>query len=188
MADIHWASARCQKCPKILHTWTNIVLTTTVQNQHLHHQVRRLIFTKIKSLKSWLIGKHPDAGRDWGQEGKGTTEDEMAGWHHRLNGNEFEWTPMSWWWTGRPGVLWFMGSQRVGHDWMAELNWTELKVPLLKPHRKRKAETELRSRPPWPQEPCDFYNQWPTVPSMENISTAGGKHRDPLLLRWPTRE
>ena len=33
----------------------------------------------------------------------------------------------SWWWTGRPGVLWFMGSQRVGHDWATELNWTELK-------------------------------------------------------------
>ena len=43
--------------------------------------------------KSWLIGKDSDAGRDWGQEGKGTTEDEMAGWHHRLNGHEFEWTP-----------------------------------------------------------------------------------------------
>ena len=43
--------------------------------------------------KSWLIGKDPDAGRDWGQEEKGTTEDEMAGWHHRLNGHEFEWTP-----------------------------------------------------------------------------------------------
>ena len=41
--------------------------------------------------KSWLIGKDPDAGRDWGQEEKGTTEDEMAGWHHRLNGHEFEW-------------------------------------------------------------------------------------------------
>ena len=40
--------------------------------------------------KSWLIGKHPDAGRDWGQEEKGTTEDEMAGWHHRLDGHEFE--------------------------------------------------------------------------------------------------
>ena len=39
--------------------------------------------------KSWLIGKDPDAGRDWGQE-KGTTEDEMAGWHHRLDGGEFE--------------------------------------------------------------------------------------------------
>ena len=42
--------------------------------------------------KSWLIGKDPDAGRDWGQEEKGTTEDEMAGWHHRLDGHEFEWT------------------------------------------------------------------------------------------------
>ena len=37
-----------------------------------------------------LIGKDPDAGRDWGQEEKGTTEDERAGWHHRLNGHEFE--------------------------------------------------------------------------------------------------
>ena len=41
-------------------------------------------------VKSWLIGKHPDAGRDWGQEGKGMTEDEMAGWHYRLDGHEFE--------------------------------------------------------------------------------------------------
>ena len=39
--------------------------------------------------KSWLIGKDPDAGRDWGQEEKGTTEDEMAGWHHWLDGHEF---------------------------------------------------------------------------------------------------
>ena len=43
--------------------------------------------------KSWLIGKDSDAGRDWGQEEKGTTEDEMAGWLHRLDGHEFEWTP-----------------------------------------------------------------------------------------------
>ena len=40
--------------------------------------------------KSFLIGKDPDAGRDWGQEKKGTTEDEMTGWHHQLNGHEFE--------------------------------------------------------------------------------------------------
>ena len=40
--------------------------------------------------KSWLIGKDPDAGRDWGQEKKGTTEDEMAGWHHQLDKHEFE--------------------------------------------------------------------------------------------------
>ena len=43
--------------------------------------------------KSWLIGKDSDAGRDWEQKEKGTTEDEMAGWHHRLNGRESEWTP-----------------------------------------------------------------------------------------------
>ena len=40
-------------------------------------------------VKSWLIGKNPDAERDWGQEEKGMTENEMAGWHHRLNGHEF---------------------------------------------------------------------------------------------------
>jgi len=43
----------------------------------------------LPHAKNWLIGKDPDSGRDWGQEEKGTTEDEMAGWHHRLNGYEF---------------------------------------------------------------------------------------------------
>ena len=41
------------------------------------------------AVKSWLIGKDSDGGRDWGQEEKGTTEDEMTGWYHRLNGHEF---------------------------------------------------------------------------------------------------
>jgi len=41
-------------------------------------------------VKSWLTGKDPDAGKDWGQEEKGTTEDEMVGWHHRLDGHDFE--------------------------------------------------------------------------------------------------
>ena len=76
-------------------------------------------------IKSWLIGKDSDAGRDWGQEEKGTTEDEMAGWHHWLDGPECEWSG-SQWWTGRPGVLRFMGSQRVGHYWATELNWTDI--------------------------------------------------------------
>ena len=66
-----------------------------------------------------------DAGRDWGQEEKGTTEDEMAGWHHRLDGHEFEWTLGVGDGPGRPGVLQFMGSQRVGHNWVTEMNWTE---------------------------------------------------------------
>ena len=62
-----------------------------------------------------------DAGRDWGQEEKGTTEDEMAGWHHWLNGHESEWTPGVGDGQG-PGVLQFMGSQRVGLNWATELN------------------------------------------------------------------
>ena len=44
-------------------------------------------------LKIWLFGKEPDDGKDWRQEEKGTTEDEMAGWHHQLDGRESEWTP-----------------------------------------------------------------------------------------------
>ena len=74
-------------------------------------------------VKNWLIGKDPDAGKDWGQEEKGTTEDEMIGWHHQLNG--WVWASFgSWWWTGRPGVLLSMGSQRVEQNWATELNWT----------------------------------------------------------------
>ena len=75
-------------------------------------------------VKSWLIGKDSDAGRDWGQEEKGTTEDEMAGWHHWLDGREFEWTGVC---DGQAGLAcWSSWGQRVGHDWATELNWTEL--------------------------------------------------------------
>ena len=55
--------------------------------------------------KSWLIGKDPDAEKDWRREEKGMTEDEMVGGHHRLNGHEFWVNSGSWWWTGRPGGL-----------------------------------------------------------------------------------
>ena len=73
-------------------------------------------------VKNWLIRKDPDAGKDWKWEEKGTTENEMVRWHHRLNGH---WVNSgSWWWTGRTGVLWSMQSQRVGHNWVTELNWT----------------------------------------------------------------
>ena len=70
--------------------------------------------------KSWLIWKDPDAGRDWRREEKGMTEDQMVGWHHRLNGHGLG-ELQSWWWTGRPGVLQFMVSQRVGHDWTEQI-------------------------------------------------------------------
>ena len=51
------------------------------------------LMLRVDSLEKTLMlltGKDPDAGRDWGQEEKGMTEDEMAGWHHQLNGHEFE--------------------------------------------------------------------------------------------------
>ena len=77
----------------------------------------------LPHAKSWLIRKDSDAGRDWGQEEKGTTEDETAS----LTPWTWVWVNSgSWWWTVRPGVLPFMGSQRVGHDWVTELNWTDL--------------------------------------------------------------
>ena len=47
----------------------------------------------LPDVKNWLAGKDPDAGKDWGQEEKGMTEDEMVGWHHWLNGHEFEQAP-----------------------------------------------------------------------------------------------
>ena len=72
-----------------------------------------------------LMGTLTHWERPWcleglGAGGEGDDKDEMAGWHHRLN----VWVNSGrWWWTGKPGVLRFMGSQRVGHDWVTELNW-----------------------------------------------------------------
>ena len=75
-------------------------------------------------VKSWLIGKDPNAGRDWGQEEKRTTEDEMAGWHHWLDGCESEWTL---------GVGGGQGGLACCDSWgckesdtTEQLNWTEL--------------------------------------------------------------
>ena len=72
-------------------------------------------------VKNWLIGKDPDAGKDWRRKKKGTKEDEMIGWHHGL------WTwvwasSRSWCWTRKPGLLQSKGLQMVGHDWVTELN------------------------------------------------------------------
>ena len=74
--------------------------------------------------KSWLIRKVPDAGKDWRQEEKGTTADEMVGWHHWLNGHEFEQAPGVGDRQRRLGCCSPYGLQRVGHDWVTELNWT----------------------------------------------------------------
>ena len=87
--------------------------------------------------KSWLIGKDSDAGRDWGQEEKGMTEDEMAGWHHWLDGRESEWTPGVG--DGQGGLACCDPWGRKESDMTEWLNWTEwTNIPLLprkeKPH------------------------------------------------------
>ena len=79
----------------------------------------------LPHAKNWLIGKDSDAGRDRRQEGEGDVRG-WDGWMASWTRWTWVWVnPGSWWWTGRPGVLQFMGSQRVGHDWVTELNWTD---------------------------------------------------------------
>ena len=68
--------------------------------------------------KGQLTGKDPNAGKDQRQK-KGTTEDEMVGWHHQLNGRDFEQTGGQWW-TEELGMLQSMGSQNTGHDLATE--------------------------------------------------------------------
>jgi len=76
-------------------------------------------------VKNWLIWKDPDAGKDWRQEEKGMTEDEMVGWHYRLWGTWVWASSRNWWWTGKPGLLQSMGSQIVEYYWAIEPNRTE---------------------------------------------------------------
>ena len=72
--------------------------------------------------KSWLIWKDPDAGKDWRQEEKGTTEDEMVGWYHQLDGHEFKWTPG----VGEDREAWCAVVHRAGKSRTRLCNWTEL--------------------------------------------------------------
>ena len=76
----------------------------------------------------WRVGSlgKTDAGRDWGQEEKGMTEDEMAGWHHGLDGRESEWTPGDG--DGQGGLACCDSCGRKELDTAERLNWTELKV------------------------------------------------------------
>ena len=92
-------------------------------------------------VKSWLIGKDPDAGKDWGQEEKGTTEDEMAGWHHQLDGRDFEWTPGV-----GDGQGCYNSWDRKESDTTERLNWTELIGPKIQ-SLEAKLIQELQRKP-----------------------------------------
>ena len=92
--------------------------------------------------KSWLIGKDPDAGKDWGQEEKGMTEDEMVGWHHWLDEHGFGWTPGVG--DGQGGLVccssWSHKSRTRLSDW-TELTWTGWYIPI----QYVKLRTDLKS-------------------------------------------
>ena len=104
-------------------------------------------------VKNWLIGKDPDSGKDWRQEEKGMTEDEMGGWPHWLNGHEFEQALGVG--DGQGGLAccspWGL---RVGHDWATELNWDTLSASALF------------------SSPCDCFFAHPPLPSPLSL-TAG---------------
>ena len=79
-------------------------------------------------VKSWVIGKEPDAGRDWGAGGEGDDRG-WDGWMASPTRWAWVWVDSgSWWLGGRTRVFWFMGSQRVGHNWVTELNWSAFYV------------------------------------------------------------
>ena len=93
-----------------------------LERQGLGCIVKALVFPVLMyGLKNWLIRKDPDAGKDWREEEKGTTEDEMVGWHHQLNGHELE---------QAPGVGDGQGSLACyspwGHKGTWLIDWTEL--------------------------------------------------------------
>ena len=82
--------------------------------------------------KNWLIWEDPDAGKDWGQEEKGTTEDEMVGWHHRLDGHEFGRTPGVG--DGQGGPVCCGSWDHTESDMTEWLNWTDILIELFYIH------------------------------------------------------
>ena len=122
-----WAVNNCCFLIEVLEKTLESPLDCKRSNQYILKEIspeysleRRILWPP--DVKSWLTGKDPDDGRYWGQEEKGMTEDEIIGWH-QLTWWTWVWVNSgSWWWTGGPGVLQFMGSQRVSRDWATELN------------------------------------------------------------------
>ena len=105
--------------------------------------------------KSWLIGKDSDAGRDWEQEEKGTTEDEMAGWHHRLDGHEFEFELQE---LVMDREAWRAVIHGVAKSWTRLSNWTELKPNWISKQKQAYCVT-LRNQLPYQKRGVELVGQ-----------------------------
>ena len=123
-----WCWRRLLRVPWTARRSNQSILREISPGCSLEGQILKLKLQYLLSpphAKSWLIGKDSDAGRDWGTGGEGDDRG-WDGWMASLTRWTWVWVNSgSWWWTWRPGMLWFIESQRVGHDWATELNWTD---------------------------------------------------------------
>ena len=108
--------------------WKKIKLVNSKGNQYWIFIGRTEAEAKAPILwppdaKKWFFGKDPDAGKDWRREEKGTAEDEMVGWHHRLNVHEVEWTPGVG--DGQGGLACCDSWGPKESDMTEQLNWTD---------------------------------------------------------------
>ena len=141
--------------------------------------------------KSWLTGKDSDAGRDWGQEEKGMTEDEMAEWHHRLDGREFQWTPGVG--DGQGGLVCCNSWACKEWDTTEQLNWTELTETEWKPGIPTAVYWGLEARSKVPLalaliEKCNFSKRKKSIRSgtefiITDSTASGGVHIEIVQLR-----
>ena len=121
-----WCWRRLLRVPWTARRSNQSILKEISPGCSLERLMLKLKLQYFGHLKSWLVGKDPEAGKDWGQEEKGTTEDEMVGWHHQLDGHGFGWTPGV---GDGQGGLACCGSWGCKESDMTEwLNWTERNI------------------------------------------------------------
>ena len=118
-----WCWRRLLRVPWIARRFNQSILKEISPGYSLEGLTLKLKLQYFGHLMRRADWKDPDAGKDWRQEEKGTTEDEMAGWHHRLNGHEFGWTPGGG--DGQGGLVCCGSWGRKESDTTERLNWTE---------------------------------------------------------------
>ena len=118
-----WCWRRLLRVPWIARRFNQSILKEISPGYSLEGLTLKLKLQYFGHLMRRADWKDPDAGKDWRQEEKGTTEDEMAGWHHQLNGHEFGWTPGGG--DGQGGLVCCGSWGRKESDTTERLNWTE---------------------------------------------------------------